>query len=185
MRYFTWKLELVSNILRAIVEGYVFFSVWITRYLLAMYIFRTLAKKFRLGENAGHMLALIGKNPEWRSSHWRCSMKMFFKNFAKFTEKYPCQSLFFNKVAGVRFQLYLLFSAWYPPKGHTYLNKPPKLFFCKFCEEFLRMCLYRVHSGDYFWMCLLFFDFRFVLLLYSFVKLSVRVMFGCRVLENC
>ena len=65
-----------------------------------------------------------------------------------------------------------------PLKGHTYLNKPPKqVFFCEFCEEFLRMCLYRVHSGDCFWMCLLFFDFRFVLLLYSFVKLSVSVNF--------
>ena len=36
-----------------------------------------------------------------RSSHRRCSMKKgFLRNFAKFTGKHLCQSLFFNKVAG-------------------------------------------------------------------------------------
>ena len=33
-----------------------------------------------------------------RSSHRRCSVKGAFRNFAKFTEKHLCQSLFFNKV---------------------------------------------------------------------------------------
>ena len=38
-----------------------------------------------------------------RSSHQRCSVrKGFLRNFAKFTRKYLCQSLFFNKVAGLR-----------------------------------------------------------------------------------
>ena len=33
----------------------------------------------------------------------RCSIKlMFLKNFAKFTGKHLCHSLFFNKVAGLR-----------------------------------------------------------------------------------
>ena len=37
-----------------------------------------------------------------RSSHWKCSVKKgIFKNFEKFTGKKLCQSLFFNKVAGV------------------------------------------------------------------------------------
>ena len=37
-----------------------------------------------------------------RSSHRRCSVKKgFLKNFIKFTEKHLCQSLFFNKVAGL------------------------------------------------------------------------------------
>ena len=37
-----------------------------------------------------------------RSSHQRCSIKQGVpENFAKFTGKYLCQSLFFNKVAGV------------------------------------------------------------------------------------
>ena len=38
-----------------------------------------------------------------RSSHWRCSVKKgVLRNFAKFTGKHLCQSLFFNKVAGLR-----------------------------------------------------------------------------------
>ena len=36
----------------------------------------------------------------YRSSHQRCSMKKgVLKNFAKFTGKHLCQSLFINKVA--------------------------------------------------------------------------------------
>ena len=39
----------------------------------------------------------------FRSSHQSCSMeKGVFKNFSKFTERHLCQSLFFNKVAGLR-----------------------------------------------------------------------------------
>ena len=38
----------------------------------------------------------------FRSSHRRCSVrKGVFRNFAKFTGKHLCQSLFFNKVAGL------------------------------------------------------------------------------------
>ena len=38
-----------------------------------------------------------------RSSHLRCSVRKGFpRNFAKFTGKHLCQSLFFNKVAGLR-----------------------------------------------------------------------------------
>ena len=38
-----------------------------------------------------------------RSSHRRCSVrKGVLRNFAKFTGKHLCQSLFFNKVAGLR-----------------------------------------------------------------------------------
>ena len=38
-----------------------------------------------------------------RSSHRRCYLrKGFLRNFAKFTGKHLCQSLFFNKVAGLR-----------------------------------------------------------------------------------
>ena len=41
----------------------------------------------------------FGKN---RSSHRRCSVKKgVLRNFAKFTGKDLCQSLFFNKVAGL------------------------------------------------------------------------------------
>ena len=38
-----------------------------------------------------------------RSSHRRCSVrKGVLRNFAKFTGKHLCQSLYFNKVAGLR-----------------------------------------------------------------------------------
>ena len=38
-----------------------------------------------------------------RSSHQRCSMKKgVLRNFTKFTGKHLCQSLLFNKVAGLR-----------------------------------------------------------------------------------
>ena len=38
-----------------------------------------------------------------RSSHQRCSIKKgVLRNFTKFTGKHLCQSLFFNKVAGLR-----------------------------------------------------------------------------------
>ena len=41
-----------------------------------------------------------------RRSHHRCSVRKYvLRNFAKFTEKNLCQSLFFNKVTGPR-QLY-------------------------------------------------------------------------------
>ena len=40
---------------------------------------------------------------KYRSSHRRCSIKKgVLKNLAKFTGKHLCQSLFFNKVAGLR-----------------------------------------------------------------------------------
>ena len=41
--------------------------------------------------------------PPFRSSHRRCSVrKGVLTNFAKFTGKHLCQSLFFNKLAAVR-----------------------------------------------------------------------------------
>ena len=42
-----------------------------------------------------------------RSSHRRCSVrKGVLRNFAKFTGKHLCQSLFFDKVAGLRYLFY-------------------------------------------------------------------------------
>ena len=46
-----------------------------------------------------------------RSSHWRCSLiKSGLKNFAKLTRKHQCQSLFLNKVTGLK---QLSSSRWY------------------------------------------------------------------------
>ena len=50
-----------------------------------------------------YFLALISSEAVTR----RCSKKKgILKNFAKFPVKYLCQSLFFNKVAGLRPALY-------------------------------------------------------------------------------
>ena len=57
-----------------------------------------------------------------RSSHQRCSIKKsVLKNFTKFTGKHLCQSLFFNKVAGL--------------SPSTLLKKRlAQVFSCEFCE---------------------------------------------------
>ena len=58
----------------------------------------------------------------FRSSHRKCSVrKNVLQNFAKFTGKYLCQSLFFNKVVGLSLQLY-----WKRDSGTDV--------FCEFCE---------------------------------------------------
>ena len=38
----------------------------------------------------------------FRSNHQRCSIRKGVRNFTKFTVKHLCQSLFLNKVAGLR-----------------------------------------------------------------------------------
>ena len=49
------------------------------------------------------LLATTQQKENDKSSHRRCSLKKdILKNFAKFTRKYLYQSLFFNKVAGLR-----------------------------------------------------------------------------------
>ena len=61
-----------------------------------------------------------------RSSHQRCSMKKgVFRNFTKFTGKHLCQSLFFNKVAGLR------------PQTCNFIKKETlaQVFCCEFCEN--------------------------------------------------
>ena len=47
-------------------------------------------------------IKVIKKNYVYGNSHWRCSVrKGVLRNFAKSTGKHLCQSLFFNKVAGL------------------------------------------------------------------------------------
>ena len=65
-----------------------------------------------------------------RSYHWRCSVKIaVLKNFAKFTGKHLCQSLFFNKVAGLSLQLYEKKRLWHKcfPVNFTKCLKTPFL----------------------------------------------------------
>ena len=64
-------------------------------YLLSIYLRILLKSKY------GKVWKSIIQN--LRSSHQRCSMqKVVPKNFTKFTGKHLCQSLFFNKVSGLR-----------------------------------------------------------------------------------
>ena len=50
----------------------------------------------------------------FKSRHRRCSVrKGVLKNFAKFTGKHLCQSLFFNKVAGLRLAILLKKRLWH------------------------------------------------------------------------
>ena len=63
--------------------------------------------------------------PTLRSSHQRCSVKKgVLRNFTKFTGKHLCQSLFFNKVAGLR------------PEACNFIKKETlaQEFSCELCE---------------------------------------------------
>ena len=60
-----------------------------------------------------------------RSSHQRCSVKKgVLRNFAKFTGKHLCQSLFFNKVAGAFFTEHICFLNTYSPIFEQTLKCP-------------------------------------------------------------
>ena len=61
--------------------------------------------------------------------------KGVLRNFAKFTGKQLCQSLFFNKVAGLR-----------PVKKETLTQVFP----CKFCETFKEHLFYKTPLGECF-----------------------------------
>ena len=68
------------------------------------------------------------RTSNYRSSHWRCSVKKgVLRNFAKFTEKHMCQRLFFNKVAGLRPANLLKKSLWhkcFPVNFAKFLRSP-------------------------------------------------------------
>ena len=64
----------------------------------------------------------------YRSSRQMCSMrKGVLRNFTKFTGKHLCQSLFFNKVAGLRFAPLLrkrLWGRFFPVNFAKFLRTP-------------------------------------------------------------
>ena len=54
---------------------------------------------------------MLLQNSYDRSSHKRCSIMIgVLRNFPKFTGKHLCHSLFFNKVAGLRLQVFSKFA---------------------------------------------------------------------------
>ena len=65
---------------------------------------------------------------QWKSSHQRYSVrKGVLRNFAKFTGKHLCQSLFFNKVAGLRPEFLLKKRFWhrcFPVNFAKFLRTP-------------------------------------------------------------
>ena len=78
-----------------------------------------------------------------RSSHQRCSLgKGVLGNFAKFTGKHLCQSLFFNKVAGLRPKTLLKKGVWnrcFPMNFDKFLRTP---FFVEHLLFFLFLFFY-------------------------------------------
>ena len=110
------------------------FSVWIKRFLFAMYIFRTPAKKFRLGKNADHMLALI-----WKKDVEKQPLEVFYKKgFSKVSQNSQK-----NIGVGVSFSIKLQVS------GSNFIKKenPIQKFFCEFCEKLFKMFFLLSTSG--------------------------------------
>ena len=71
-----------------------------------------------------------------RTNHQKCSIrKAVLENFAKFTGKHRCQSLSFNKVAGLRSQ------------PATLLKKRLWHYSCEFCEMFKNTFLENTSDG--------------------------------------
>ena len=87
----------------------------------------------------------------YRSSHQKCSVrKGVLGNFTKFTGKHLCQSLFFNKVAGLRPATLLKKRLWhrcFPVnfvkfQEHLFFRTPPGDCFCTFLNEMLILSIF-------------------------------------------
>ena len=95
--------------------------------------------------NNDHINQLFNKD---RSSYWRCSVrKVVLRHFANFTEKHLCQSLSFNKVAGLRPATLLKKRLWHSCFLWILRNFYKHLFYTTpledcFCKE-ISFCLLR------------------------------------------
>ena len=81
-------------------------------------------------EYLGQIQKRKNNDTECRSSHRRCSIeKSVLKNFAKITGKQLCQSLFFNKVTGLRTAILFKKRLWkrYFPVHFSKFSKTPFL----------------------------------------------------------
>ena len=91
------------------------------------------------------------------SSHRRCSLrKDALRNFAKFTGKHLCLSLFLNKGAG-RGLHWVSFLIKLQAESCNFIEKEPlaQVFSCEFCEIskntfFTEYLFYRIPLGDFF-----------------------------------
>ena len=95
---------------------------------------------------------------------------MFYKkgvirNFVKFTGKYMCQSIFFNKVAGLRYATLLKKRLW-------------DMCFLVNIAKFLRTLFYRIRLGDCFCISnkVLCFHERYVICLYKELRMMEMLL---------
>ena len=77
------------------------------KFFVSLFISLSLAISWRVAisrkGNTPYIMGDIVTERSNRGNHQRCSMKTsVLRNFAKFTGKHLCKSLFFNKVAGLR-----------------------------------------------------------------------------------
>ena len=96
-----------------------------------------------------------------RSSHRRYSVrKVVLRNFTKFTGKHLCQSLFFNKVAGLRPATLLKRRLW--PEACNFIEKKDwHSFFPMNFVKFLRTLFFLQSTpGRLFLFCFLFLDIK-------------------------
>ena len=116
------------------------------------------------------MNALVKKNlirkDISRSSHQKCSIKEgVIRNFVKFTGKHMCQSIFFNKVAGLRYATLLKKRLW-------------DMCFLVNIAKFLRTLFYRIRLGDCFCISnkVLCFHERYVICLYKELRMMEMLL---------
>ena len=109
-------------------------SVWNKKFLFAIDIFRTPAKKFRQGKNVDYMLALIWKTQCGEAATGGVLRKGFWK-VSQNSQK--------NTRVGVSFSIQLQVS------GYNFIKKenPTQVFFGEFCGKFLRMLIFT----EYIW----------------------------------
>ena len=96
-----------------------------------------------------------------RSSHRRYSVrKVVLRNFTKFTGKHLCQSLFFNKVAGLRPATLLKRRLW--PEACNFIEKKDwHSFFPMNFVKFLRTLFFLQSTPErLFLFCFLFLDIK-------------------------
>ena len=102
--------------------------------------------------------------------------KSVLKNFTKFTGKHPCQSLLFNKVAGLR------------PKTLLKKKTLAQTLFCKFCEIFQITYFYRtllVAASIWSSSSKVIFKYTNNVLKKKFFEYLVLLYFYCRVCTIC
>ena len=101
-----------------------------------------------------------------RSIHQKCSIKKgVIRNFVKFTGKHMCQSIFFNKVAALRYATLLKKRLW-------------DMCFLVNIAKFLRTLFYRIRLGDCFCISnkVLCFHERYVICLYKELRMMEMLL---------